>query len=129
MILLDTTVIIDRAKCLFDPGEDYAVSILTRAEFELGIQSARDATIRARRVRRLAFLDREFDWLEFDIESTRSYGVPAAGALPPGGSKVRSKDALIAAQAHRHGATLMPANIDDFVCFSHLVPITMPTLR
>ncbi|MGO2632510.1 MAG: PIN domain-containing protein [Galactobacter sp.] len=129
MILLDTNVIIDREKYYFDPGEDFAVSILTRAEFELGIQSAHDAQVRALRVQRLALLDREFDWLEFDLECTRSYGVLAAGALPPGGSKIRSKDALIAAQAHRHGAMLMTANIDDFARFSHLVPITAPIPR
>ena len=115
MILLDTDVIIDRERYVFDPDQDYAASILSRAEFELGIQSARDASTRALRVRRLAILDDEFNWLEFDVESTRSYGVIAARAIPPGGAKVRSKDALIAAQAHRHGATLMTANTDDFV--------------
>ncbi|MGO1944984.1 MAG: hypothetical protein ACTH1Z_11365 [Ancrocorticia sp.] len=35
----------DREKYFFDPDEEYAVSILTRAEFELGIQSARDARV------------------------------------------------------------------------------------
>lgn len=45
MILLDTNGIMDREKYFFDPDEEYAVSILTRAEFELGIQSARDARV------------------------------------------------------------------------------------
>jgi predicted nucleic acid-binding protein len=129
VILLDTNVLIDREKYRFDPAETYAASILSRAEFELGIQAARDAVTRASRVQRLAVLDAEFDWLGFDIESTRSYGVLAAGAIPPGGAKVRNKDALIAAQAHRHGATLMTADLGDFACFSHLIPVVPPVRR
>lgn len=129
MILLDTNVIIDREHYSFDPAESYAASILTRAEFELGIQAAGDARIRASRVGRLRLLDAEFDWLEFDVECTRSYGVVAAGANPPGGAKVRSKDALIAAQAHRYGATLMTSNTTDFARFGHLIPLTEPVPR
>jgi predicted nucleic acid-binding protein len=129
VILLDTDVIIDRGKYVFDPDQDFAASVLSRAELELGIQSACDARTRALRVQRLAILDAEFDWLELDVEPTRSYGVIAAQAIPPGGAKLRSKDALIAAQAHRHGATLMTANIDDFARFSHLITVVEPVLR
>jgi len=129
VILLDTDVLIDRERYVFAADQVYAASILSRAEFELGIQSARDATTRVSRVRRLAALDDEFDWLSFDIESTRSYGVIAAGAIPAGGAKIRNKDALIAAQAHRYGATLMTANTDDFARFSHLIPVIGPVSR
>jgi predicted nucleic acid-binding protein len=119
-ILLDTNVIIDRDQYVFDPSERYGASILTRAEFELGIQVARDPHVRAARISRLDALDAEFAWLEFDKKSTTSYGIIAAAALPPGGAKIRSKDALIAAQAHRYGASLMTANATDFKPFSRL---------
>jgi predicted nucleic acid-binding protein len=42
---------------------------------------------------------------------------------------VRSKDALIAAQAHRHGGTLMTANTDYFARFSRLIAVVEPVLR
>lgn len=125
MIVLDTNVLIDRDQYVFDEHETYAASILSRAEFEFGIQVARDTTTRTARAKRLAALDEEFEWLAFDVESTRSYGLLAA-AVPTGGAKVRSKDALIAAQAHRHGAAVMTANIADFAPFAHLVTILAP---
>lgn len=95
----------------------------------LGIQNAPDPRTRAQRVQWLAALDAEFDWLMFDVECTRSYGVVAGRAIPSGGVRVGSKDALIAAQAHRYGASLMTANVDDFGRFAHLVPLLQPTPR
>jgi predicted nucleic acid-binding protein len=59
------------------------------------------------------------------LESTRSYGFIAARARATG-AKVRSKHALIAAQAHRHGAAVMTANLDDDAPFAHLVQIVAP---
>ncbi|WP_136517812.1 PIN domain-containing protein [Cellulomonas telluris] len=128
MIILDTNVLIDLDRCALDPDELYAASILSRAELEFGVRAARSAGDTAARTRRLNDLDRYFDWLPLDIESTRSYGL-VAGSARATGAKVRSKDALIAAQAHRHGAAVMTANLGDFRPFDHLVEIVAPRLR
>ena len=128
MIILDTNVLIDLHLYQFDPGEVYGASILSRAELEFGIQSARSADAAAARTRRLNELDANFDWLELDRESTRSYGLVASRARATG-AKVRGKDALIAAQAHRYGAIVMTTNTEDFVPFSELVRIAHPRPR
>ncbi|GAA4689839.1 hypothetical protein APR04_002702 [Promicromonospora umidemergens] len=101
---------------------------MSRAELEFGIHAARNPYDLAERTRRINDLDQRFAWVELDIESTRSYGVVAAGARATG-AKVRSKDALIAAQAHRHGAAVMTANIDEFKPFDHLVEVIPPARR
>ena len=128
MILLDTNILIDLDLYVFDPHDDYGASILSRAELEFGIQAARNPHDAAERTRRINSLDQRFAWIELDIESTRSYGIVAARARATG-AKVRSKDALIAAQAHRHGAAVMTANIDDFKPFDHLVEVIAPVRR
>jgi len=128
MILLDTNVLIDLDRQIFDASESYGASILSRAELELGVQAAPSAASAAVRTRRLAELDDRFSWIEFDLACTRSYGIIAAGARATG-ARVRSKDALIASQAHRHGAAVMTANPDDFAPFDHLVRVLAPSPR
>jgi predicted nucleic acid-binding protein len=128
VILLDTNILIDLDLYKFDPRDEYGASILSRAELEFGIQAARNPHDAAERTRRINSLDQRFAWVELDIESIRSYGIVAAGARATG-AKVRSKDALIAAQAHRHGAAVMTANIDDFKPLAHLVEIIAPVRR
>lgn len=128
MILLDTNVLIDLDRHRFDTREAYGASILSRAELEFGVQVAPSAESMAVRARRLAELDDRFRWIEFDVACTRSYGIIAAGARATG-ARVRSKDALIVAQAHRHGAAVMTANLDDFHPFDHLVQVLPPAPR
>jgi len=128
VIILDTNVLIDYDRYHFDAGEAYAASILSRAELEFGVQAATSPEQIAKRTQRLNQLDARFDWLPMDKESTRSYGLVAAGTKATG-AKVRGKDALIAAQAHRHGAGVMTLNADDFKSFAHLVTVLAPTPR
>ncbi|PUB26935.1 hypothetical protein C8K30_105163 [Promicromonospora sp. AC04] len=128
MILLDTNILIDLDLYEFDSDEEYGASILSRADLEFGIHAAKNPHDAAERTRRINHLDQRFAWVELDIESTRSYGIVAAGARASG-AKIRSKDALIAAQAHRHGAAVMTANIDDFKPFDHLVEVVAPVRR
>lgn len=128
MILLDTNVLIDLDLYAFDPEEEYGASMLSRAELEFGIRAAKNPRDAAERTRRLNDLDRRFDWIGLDIESTRSYGLVASGARATG-AKIRGKDALIAAQAHRHGAAVMTANTEDFRPFDRDVEIVAPILR
>ncbi|AEE46865.1 PIN domain-containing protein [Cellulomonas fimi] len=127
MILLDTNVLIDLHLYRFEPDETYGASILSRAELEFGVNAAPTDEAAAERLARLHDLDAVFDWLEFDKPSTRSYGIVAHRARATG-ARVRGKDALIAAQAHRHAAPVMTANVDDFAPFSHLVSVLRPTL-
>ncbi|MEU2201821.1 PIN domain-containing protein [Isoptericola sp. NPDC019482] len=128
MILLDTNVLIDLEHYRFDPDDAYGASILSRAELEFGVEAAPSRESMAVRARRLAELDDRFRWIEFDLACTRSYGIIAAGARATG-ARVRSKDALIVAQAHRHGAAVMTANLDDLAPFDHLVRVLAPTPR
>jgi hypothetical protein len=125
MILLDTNVLIDLDRLDLPDDELMAASILSRAELEFGIRSAASVDLAAQRTQRLNALDHVFDWVAFDVESTRSYGLVAAHARATG-AKVRGKDALIAAQAHRHGAAVMTANLDDFRPFAHLIQVVAP---
>lgn len=128
MILLDTNVLVDLHRYALDPAERYAASILSRAELEFGVLAARDPQVAADRLRWLNDLDERFDWLDFDVAASRSYGVVAAGARATG-ARIRGKDALIAAQAHRHGAAVMTANLADFAPFDHLVRVLAPRAR
>ncbi len=126
MILLDTNVLVDLNLYRLDPEETYAASILSRAELEFGIVAAPTSGLGAERMRRLYMLDATLEWIEFDLESTRSYGIVAAGARASG-ARVRSKDALIAAQAHRHGVAVMTANVADFRIFDDFITVIEPT--
>jgi predicted nucleic acid-binding protein len=128
VIILDTNILISLDQIRLDDDESYAASILSRAELEFGLNAAPSPALRAERTRRLAGFDAQFDWLPFDVESTRSYGIIAAGAAVRG-SRVRGKDAMIAAQAHRHGAAVMTANLADFAPFAHLVEVFGPSGR
>ncbi|GMA24907.1 hypothetical protein GCM10025864_26660 [Luteimicrobium album] len=128
MILLDTNVLIDLHLLDLPDDEPMAASILSRAELEFGICSAPAVELAAGRTQRLNDLDEIFAWMAFDLDCTRSYGFIAARARATG-AKVRSKDALIAAQAHRHGAAVMTANLDDFAPFAHLVQVVPPPGR
>lgn len=128
MILLDTNVLVDLHRYALDPAELYAASILSRAELEFGVLAAPDPHSSAARLRWLNDLDERFDWLEFDVAASRSYGIVAAGARATG-ARIRGKDALIAAQAHRYGAAVVTANLADFAPFDHLVRVLAPTPR
>ncbi|WP_253691301.1 PIN domain-containing protein [Cellulosimicrobium protaetiae] len=127
IVLLDTNVLVDLARHDLDPQASYGASIFSRAELELGIRAARSSVQAAERRRHLNDLDDRFDWIDFDLDCTRSYGLLAAHAKGRvTGARVRGKDALIAAQAHRHGAAVMTANRDDFRPFEELVQVLSP---
>lgn len=122
MIIVDTNVLIDLDLYVFNEDLLYAASILSRAELEFGVQAAPTPTEHAYRTHRLSELDAQFDWLPFDVASTRSYGEVAAGATATG-ARVRSKDSLIAAQARRYGAAVLTRNVPDFELFLRFVDV------
>jgi len=126
MILIDTCVLIKLPQVHLEPDADYGASIISRAELEFGILKAKDPTSASERIQRLAQFDRVFDWLPFGVPESRAYGYLAFHAKPNTGVRVRSKDALIAAQAYSIGASVMTDNKADFAPFAHLIPIISP---
>jgi predicted nucleic acid-binding protein len=126
VILLDTNILIDLSRHAFKPEELYSASILSRAELEFGLRQAKDPTQTAARTEHLNTLDAWIDWLPFDLECSRSYGLLAGSATAIRGARLRSKDALIAAQAHRFGAAVMTQDLRGFRPFEPLIRVVAP---
>lgn len=120
--VLDTSVVIaDDIREL--PGE-LAVSAVTVAELHFGVLLAAEPAVRAERLRRLTFLQRQFDALPVDDAVAASYGqlaaaVTAAGRRP----RPRAMDLLIAATAHAHGARLYTRNAADLAGVEELLDV------
>ena len=111
--VLDTSVLIatDIAPI---PGV-LAISAVSLAELQFGVLIAKDAAVRAERLRRLSLLQKIFDALPVDDAVAISYGRLAAAVVDSGRQpRRRAMDLLIAATAHAHGARLYTRNIDDF---------------
>jgi len=121
MILLDTSVLISDMVGL-DPNQEYAASILSRAELELGVAIAQGELLDERR-RRLARLDNIFDWLPFTEATTRAYGILAQTIHASAPAQGRRIDTYIAAHALELGVPLLTANPKDLNCISHLVTL------
>ena len=121
MILLDTSVLIDDMVGL-DSNQEYAASILSRAELELGVAVAHREQLDKRR-RRLAQLDNIFDWLPFTEATTRAYGILAQTIHASAPAQARRIDTYIAAHALELGVPFLTANPKDFNRISHLVTI------
>jgi len=121
MIILDTSVLIDDLQGLAQ-DQEYAVSILSRAELEFGVAVANGAR-RDERRRRLAQLDDLFDWLPFSTATTRAYGILAQATHTTAPAQARRIDTYIAAHALELGVPMMTANTADFTHVSHLITV------
>jgi hypothetical protein len=120
--LLDTGVVI--ATDVPPLEGELAVSAATVAELHFGVLVARDAHVRAERLRRLTLLQRLFDALPIDDAVAASYGRIAAAVVAAGRRpRARTMDLLIAATAHAHSARLYTRNGDDFVGLEGLVEV------
>lgn len=115
-VLLDTCVLIEPPTAGFGaiPGSA-AVSSISIAELEYGVDVPADPVARRQRRGLLDSVIDTFDVLPFDRRAAASYGllsslVRAAGRNP----KPRRLDLLIAATAERHGLALATRNVDDF---------------
>lgn len=103
---------------------ELAVSAITLAELQFGVLVARDPKTRAERLRRLSFLQHQFDALPVDEAVAASYGqLAAAVAGARRQPRARAMDLLFAATAHAHGARLYTRNADDFVGADTLVEV------
>jgi hypothetical protein len=103
---------------------ELAVSAATVAELHFGVLVAREAGVRAERLRRLTALQRLFDALPIDDAVAASYGRIAAAVVAAGRQpRARTVDLLIAATAHAHSARLCTRNGDDFAGLDGLVEV------
>ncbi len=122
--VLDTSVVlaVDVAPL---PGE-LAISAATLAELHFGVLVASNQPTRAERLRRLSFLQRQFDALPVDDAVATSYGVLAAAVAAAGRRpRARVMDLLIAATAHAHNARLYTRNADDLTGADELLDIAI----
>jgi toxin FitB len=96
--IVDTSVLISD-----DPGlapEEASISVVSLAELHFGLLLARDPSERARRLRRLGFVEAEFDPIPIDAEIAREWGVLASLSVARGlQPRRRAMDLLIAATA------------------------------
>jgi len=116
--LLDTNVLIAMPGAVVREIDQYAASIISRAELEFGVATAslRDQEqVATMRRLRLDALDEADIWRAFDRRATRAYGAAAARVLRDGAvpSTARHKDGLIAAHALALGVPVMTHNADD----------------
>lgn len=110
--MLDTSVLLATGVAALE-GE-LAISAASLAELHFGVLVARDAAVRAERLRRLSVLQRRFDALPVDEAVAASYGQLAAAVVAAGRRpRARAMDLLIAATAHAHSARLYTRNAGD----------------
>jgi predicted nucleic acid-binding protein len=121
MIMLDTSVLISAPR--FDEAETYGASMIALAELHLGIQTAPTVESRSVRVRTLAFYRATIEWIAFDERAAESYGTLADVVRRTRAAHARSKDILMASQAHSLGVPFVTRNAKDFELISHLVEI------
>jgi predicted nucleic acid-binding protein len=111
--LLDTSVFIAREAGgpLEGLPDEPAVSVMTLGELHLGVLRAKDGATRARRLRTVSRVEREFDAIPIDAEVARTFASIVAEARAAG-RRPRAMDAWIAATAVRHGLVVFTQDAD-----------------
>lgn len=120
--ILDTSVVIATDVGYLEG--DLAISSATLAELHFGVLVAREASVRAERLRRLSILQKHFDALPVDEAVAASYGRLAAAVAAVGRQpRARTMDLLIAATAQAHSARIYTRNAKGFVGVENLVEV------
>jgi predicted nucleic acid-binding protein len=113
--LVDTSVFIAReaGRALESLPDEPAVSVVTLAELHLGVLRARDAQTRARRLRTVSRVEREYDAIPIDAEVARTFA-SIIGDARAAGRRPHVMDVWIAATGVRHGLVVFTqdANFD-----------------
>jgi predicted nucleic acid-binding protein len=111
--LLDTSVFIAReaGRPLDNLPDEPAISVITLGELHLGVLRAKDGDTRARRLRTLSRVEREFEAIPIDAEVARTFASILADARAAG-RRPRAMDAWIAATAVRHGLVVFTQDAD-----------------
>jgi predicted nucleic acid-binding protein len=115
--LLDTSVFVAReaSRPLEGLPDEPAVSVITLGELHLGVLRARDAQTRARRLRTVSRVERDYDAIPIDAEVARTFASIIAEARAAG-HRPSAMDAWIAATAIRHGLVVFTQDAD----FAHI---------
>jgi predicted nucleic acid-binding protein len=115
--LLDTSVFIagEAGRPLEPLPDEPAISVITLGELHLGVLRAKDGDTRARRLRTLSRVERQFDAIPIDTEVARTFASIVADARAVG-RRPRAMDAWIAATAVRHGLVVFTQDAD----FDHI---------
>jgi predicted nucleic acid-binding protein len=111
--LLDTSVFIAReaGRPLDNLPDEPAISVITLGELHLGVLRAKDGDTRARRLRTLSRVEREFEAIPIDDEVARTFASILADARAAG-RRPRAMEAWIAATAVRHGLVVFTQDAD-----------------
>jgi predicted nucleic acid-binding protein len=111
--LVDTSVFIAReaGRPLESLPDEPAVSVVTLAELHLGVLRARDAKTRARRLRTVSRVEREYDAIPIDAEVARTFA-SIIGDARAAGRRPRVMDVWIAATGVRHGLVVFTQDAD-----------------
>lgn len=111
--LLDTSVFIAReaGRPLEGLPDEPAVSVITLGELHLGVLRAKNGETRARRLRTVSRVEREFDAIPIDAEVARTFASIIAEARAAG-RRPSAMDAWIAATAVRHGLVVFTQDAD-----------------
>ncbi|HVS06340.1 MAG TPA: PIN domain-containing protein [Candidatus Dormibacteraeota bacterium] len=111
--LVDTSVFIAReaGRPLDSLPDEPAVSVVTLAELHLGVLRARDAQTRARRLRTVSRVEREYDAIPIDAEVARIFA-SIVGEARAAGRRPRVMDVWIAATGVRHGLVVFTQDAD-----------------
>ena len=111
--LVDTSVFIAReaGRPLDSLPDEPAVSVVTLAELHLGVLRARDAQTRARRLRTVSRVEREYDAIPIDAEVARTFA-SIVGDARAAGRRPKVMDVWIAATGVRHGLVVFTQSAD-----------------
>jgi predicted nucleic acid-binding protein len=111
--LVDTSVFIAReaGRPLDSLPDEPAVSVVTLAELHLGVLRARDAQTRARRLRTVSRVEREYDAIPIDAEVARTFA-SIIGDARAAGRRPKVMDVWIAATGVRHGLVVYTQDAD-----------------
>lgn len=122
--LLDTSVLISRSA---PSGIEAAISVISITELHFGVLAAADEDERARRLDRLASVERAFDPIPVTLPVARAWGRLAAAVVERGGKpRRRQLDLGIAATALVEGLPLLTENLADFRMIDDLVDARRP---
>jgi predicted nucleic acid-binding protein len=111
--LLDASVFVaaEAGRALESLPEESAISVITLAELHLGVLLAKDGPTRARRLRTVSRMEREFDAIPIDSEVARTFASIVREARAAG-RRSRVMDVWIAATAVRHGLVVVTQDAD-----------------